>query len=196
MILIQQEEVSITRLFTFFIIAVGLSFVGNNSQADDISWEEFLGEPTFNVIFLRHALAPGYGDPAEFDVNFCKTQRNLNNVGQDQARSLGIKLKMIGVSFDEIYSSKWCRCMETANLVNLGDVIIFNGLNSFFENHYDREETLKQLMHKLKGLDKNNRVLMVTHQVVISAITGINVGSGVAVAYSSQTGSAKKISMQ
>ena len=196
MILIQQEEVSITRLFTFFIIAVGLSFVGNNSQADDISWEEFLGKPTFNVIFLRHALAPGYGDPAEFDVNFCKTQRNLNNVGQDQARSLGIKLKMIGVSFDEIYSSKWCRCIETANLVNLGDVIIFNGLNSFFENHYDREETLKQLMHKLKGLDKNNRVLMVTHQVVISAITGINVGSGVAVAYSSQTGSAKKISMQ
>ena len=117
-------------------------------------------------------------------------------MGQDQARSLGIKLKMIGVSFDEIYSSKWCRCIETANLVNLGDVIIFSGLNSFFENHYDREETLKQLMHKLKGLDKNNRVLMVTHQVVISAITGINVGSGVAVAYSSQTGSAKKISMQ
>ena len=196
MILIQQEEVSITRLFTFFFIAVGLSFVGNNSQADDISWEEFLGEPTFNVIFLRHALAPGYGDPAEFDVNFCKTQRNLNNVGQDQARSLGIKLKMLGVSFDEIYSSKWCRCIETANLVNLGDVIIFNGLNSFFENHYGREETLKQLMHKLKGLDKNNRVLMVTHQVVISAITGINVGSGVAVAYSSRNGLAKKISMQ
>ena len=117
-------------------------------------------------------------------------------MGQDQARSLGIKLKMIGVSFDEIYSSKWCRCIETANLVNLGDVIIFNGLNSFFENHYDREETLKLLMHKLKGLDKNNRVLMVTHQVVISAITGINVGSGVAVAYSSRNGLAKKISMQ
>lgn len=117
-------------------------------------------------------------------------------MGQDQAKSLGMKLKTIGVSFDEIYSSKWCRCIETANLMNLGEVRIFNGLNSFFEDHYDREETLGQLIHKLKRLDKTDRVLMVTHQVVISAITGINVGSGVAVAYSSQTGSAKKISMQ
>jgi len=101
---------------------------------------------------------------------------------------------MIGVSFDEIYSSEWCRCIDTANLMNLGKVRTFNGLNSFFENHYDREKTLRQLIHKLKGLDKTDRVLMVTHQVVISAITGINVGSGVAVAYSSWNGSANKIS--
>ena len=78
--------------------------------------------------------------------------------------------------------------------MNLGDVLIFNGLNSFFENHYDREETLWQLKHKLKDFDETDRVLMVTHQVVISAITGINVGSGVAVAYSSRNGSAHKIS--
>ena len=117
-------------------------------------------------------------------------------MGQDQAKSLGMKLKTIGVSFDEIYHSKWCRCIETANLMNSGEVRIFNGLNSFFEDHYDSEETLGQLIHKLKRLDKTDRVLMVTHQVVISAITGINVGSGAAVAYSSQTGSAKKISMQ
>ena len=195
-IVIQQEEVSLIRLFTFFIITVGISFVGNNSQADDISWSKLLEEPALNVIFLRHALAPGYGDPAEFDVNFCKTQRNLNDEGRDQARSVGIKLKTKGVSFDEIYSSEWCRCIETANLMNLGKVRTFTGLNSFFEDHNDREETLRQLMQKLKGLDETNRVLMVTHQVVISAITGINVGSGVAVAYSSRNGSAIKISMQ
>jgi len=80
--------------------------------------------------------------------------------------------------------------------MNLGYVRTFTGLNSFFENHYDRDETLRQLIHKLQGLDKTNRVLMVTHQVVISAITGINVGSGVAVAYSSLDGSAHKISMK
>ena len=153
-----------------------------------------MDEPKLNVVFLRHALAPGYGDPSEFDVRFCKTQRNLNDVGQDQARSIGIKLKMIGVSFDAIYSSEWCRCIETANLLNLGKVRTFIGLNSFYEDHYDREEILRQLIHKLQGLDKTDRVLMVTHQVVISAITGINVGSGVAVAYSSWNGSAHKIS--
>ena len=103
---------------------------------------------------------------------------------------------MIGFSFDKIYSSEWCRCIETANLMNLGKVQTFSGLNSFFEDHYDREETLRELMHKLKGLNKNDRVLMVTHQVVISAITGINVGSGVAVAYSSWNGFAHKISMK
>ena len=117
-------------------------------------------------------------------------------MGQDQARSIGIKLKIIGISFDEIYSSEWCRCIETANLINLGKVRTFTGLNSFFEDHYDREETLTQLMHKLQGLDITNRVLMVTHQVVIYAITGINVGSGEAVGYSSRNGSAIKISMQ
>ena len=117
-------------------------------------------------------------------------------MGQDQARSLGTRLKMIGVSFDAIYSSEWCRCIETANLLNLGKVRTFIGLNSFFEHHYDREEILRQLIHKLQGLDKTDRVLMVTHQVVISAITGINVGSGVAVAYSSWNGSAHKISVK
>ena len=117
-------------------------------------------------------------------------------MGQDQARSLGIKLEMIGVSFDAIYSSEWCRCIETANLMNLGKVRTFTGLNSFFEDHYDREEILRQLINKLQGLDKTDLVLMVTHQVVISAITGINVGSGVAVAYSSWSGSAHKISMK
>ena len=178
-------------IYTIFIFCGG-----NISSAGGISWGEVLDQPHLNVIFLRHALAPGYGDPSEFNINACKTQRNLNKTGQDQARFIGTNLRMIGVSFDEIYSSEWCRCIETANLMNVGKVRTFTGLNSFFEDHYDREETLRKLLHKIQGLDKSDRVLMVTHQVVISAITGINVGSGVAVAYSSQTGSAKKISMQ
>jgi hypothetical protein len=73
-------------------------------------------------------------------------------------------------------------------------VTTFHGLNSFFQDHYDREETLGKLLNKLDGIDKNSRVLMVTHQVVISAITGINVASGVAVAYNSRDGSSVKIS--
>ena len=70
----------------------------------------------------------------------------------------------------------------------------FPGLNSFFQDHYDREETLGKLLNKLDDIDKTSRVLMVTHQVVISAITGINVASGVAVAYNSRDGSSVKIS--
>ena len=78
--------------------------------------------------------------------------------------------------------------------MDLGEITIFSGLNSFFQDHYDRNETLLKLMQKLEHLDEKNRILMVTHQVVISSVTGINVGSGVAVAYSTADGSAIKIS--
>ncbi len=182
------------RILKTIILIFKICLFGNISSADTISWSEILDKPKFNVIFLRHALAPGYGDPSEFDISDCKTQRNLNEKGRDQARSIGIKLKMKGVFFNEVYSSEWCRCLDTATLLDLGEITIFSGLNSFFQDHYDRKETLLKLMQKLEQIDEKNRILMVTHQVVISSITGINVGSGVAVAYSTTDGSAIKIS--
>ena len=183
------------RILKTTILIFKICLLGNISSADTISWSEVLDRPKFNVIFLRHALAPGYGDPAHFDITSCKTQRNLNQEGRDQAISIGIRLKMEEVWFDKIYSSEWCRCIETATLMDIGEITMFSGLNSFFQEHYDKKETLRKLMQKLEHLDEKNRILMVTHQVVISSVTGINVGSGVAVAYSTTDGSAIKISM-
>ena len=182
------------RILKATILLFKICLFGNISSADTISWSEVLDQPNFNVIFLRHALAPGYGDPSEFDISDCKTQRNLNQEGRDQAISIGTTLKMEGVLFDKIYSSEWCRCIETATLMDIGEITMFSGLNSYFQDHYDRKETLHKLMKKLEDLNKKNRILMVTHQVVISSVTGINVGSGVAVAYSTTDGSAIKIS--
>ena len=184
---------SLIKLSILFFV---VSFVGITAKANSISFKETLDQSKYNVFFLRHALAPGYGDPTDFNIDDCKTQRNLNSEGKDQARSIGTDLKSIGISFDKIYSSEWCRCTETASLLNLGEVTTFSGLNSFFQNHYNREETLGKLMNKLESLDKTGRVLMVTHQVVISAITGINVASGEAVAYNPSDGSALKLSMR
>ena len=183
------------RILKATILLFQICLFGNISSADTISWSEVLDQPKFNVIFLRHALAPGYGDPAHFDITSCKTQRNLNQEGRDQAISIGIRLKMEEVWFDKIYSSEWCRCIETATLMDIGEITMFSGLNSFFQEHYDKKETLRKLMQKLEHLNEKNRILMVTHQVVISSVTGINVGSGVAVAYSTTDGSAIKISM-
>ena len=183
------------QIFKTTILIFKICLFGNISSADTTSWLEVLDQPKFNVIFLRHALAPGYGDPSEFDISDCKTQRNLNQEGRDQAMSIGIRLKMEGVLFDKIYSSEWCRCVDTVTLLDLGEITIFSGLNSFFQDHYNKEETLPKLMQKLESLDDKNRILMVTHQVVISSVTGINVGSGGAVAYSTKDGSAIKISM-
>lgn len=145
-----------------------------------------------NVLFLRHALAPGFGDPAEFRIDDCSTQRNLDDAGRHQSRRLGAYLRDEGIGFDEILSSRWCRCVDTAAEMDVGEFTTFDGLNSFFNGHVDREVTLALLSAKLADLPPDGLVLMVTHQVVISAVTGIPPQSGGFVAYNSRTGEAKR----
>ena len=140
-----------------------------------------------DVIFLRHTLAPGFGDPENFNLADCNTQRNLNDMGRAQAVKIGIEFKSYGIEFEEILSSQWCRCKDTTKLLNLGDWNEFMGLNSFFQNFSNKEDTLavlnKKLLSKETGL-----TLMITHQVVIRAVTGIVVSSGGLVAFNSKTG--------
>jgi len=146
-----------------------------------------------NVLFLRHALAPGFGDPAEFRIDDCATQRNLDAAGRRQARALGAWLREEGIAFDAILTSRWCRCVDTATEMKLGAFESFDGLNSFFNGHVDRETTLALLSEKLASLPAEGLTLMVTHQVVISAATGIAPQSGGFVAYNSRTGRAVRV---
>jgi phosphohistidine phosphatase SixA len=183
------------RLLLIGIIWVGVSqnlfaATGPNSIRDK------LNEIDFNVLLMRHALAPGFGDPENFVINQCATQRNLDDVGRAQAKSIGLQLKQEGLIFDKIYSSYWCRCLETAQLLNLGAVDSFSGLNSFFQGHAERNQTLQLLQKKLVGLGQNSLTLMITHQVVIEAVTGISVSSGDLVAYNSKTGKSVRISIE
>lgn len=152
-----------------------------------------IAETGANVMFMRHALAPGYGDPSHFDVNDCATQRNLDATGRAQAKALGKVLRQHQIRFDEIKSSQWCRCQETARLLDVGNVMPFTGLNSFFEEHADREETLRQLKSYLDSLKPNEMVLLVTHQVVISAVTGIYAPSGGVVLFNTTTKASKAL---
>jgi phosphohistidine phosphatase SixA len=148
-----------------------------------------------NVIFMRHAIAPGYGDPNHFLVSDCKTQRNLNDVGRAQAIKIGQTILETGYPFTDILSSQWCRCKDTAALLNLGYWRTFEGLNSFFEGHVDKQTSLALLNKKLASID-DGLVLMVTHQVVISAVTNYFVGSGEFVAYNSKTLKAKAFALE
>ena len=149
-----------------------------------------------NVMFIRHALAPGYGDPSHFDVNDCSTQRNLDATGRTQAKSLGKVLRQHQINFDEVKSSQWCRCQETARLLEVGKVVPFTGLNSFFEEHADREQTLRQLKNHLDSLKPDELVLLVTHQVVISAVTGVYAPSGGVVLFNTTTKTSKALDLQ
>ena len=140
-----------------------------------------------NILLMRHALAPGFGDPDAFDVIQCSTQRNLDSQGRAQAIAIGEKFKKSGVTFDTVFSSQWCRCIETAELLKMGPVQEFVGLNSFFQRYAKRDETLQKLEQKLSSLDPDGLYLMVTHQVVIQAITSNSVSSGGLVAYNTST---------
>lgn len=136
-----------------------------------------LGEPGV-VAIMRHALAPGTSDPSGFRVDDCSTQRNLDSRGRAQARAIGAAIRAAGVTVDRVLSSEWCRCRETAELLGLGPVEAFPALNSFFEDRASAGAQTTALAAFLAGLPSDQTVMLVTHQVNISALTGRGVGSG------------------
>jgi phosphohistidine phosphatase SixA len=131
------------------------------------------------VLLLRHALAPGGGDPAGFDVSDCSTQRNLNHVGRDQARDIGRQVKALGLKPTQVWSSQWCRSFETAELMDVGPVKPLPALNSFFQNRSAGPGQMAELRQFLKSLDpQGGPYVMSSHQVVVSAIADTWVSSG------------------
>jgi len=131
------------------------------------------------VLMLRHALAPGFGDPLHFKLGDCSTQRNLDARGRAQAARLGERLARAGIKRARVYSSQWCRCLETARLLDLGTVTELPALNSFFDRPQDREPNIAALRAFLEKLPAHEPpVVLVTHQVTINAITGALTGSG------------------
>lgn len=130
------------------------------------------------VGLMRHALAPGTGDPTEFDLGDCTTQRNLDARGRAQARRTGEALRAAGVRFDAVWTSRWCRARETAMLMELGAPIARPPLDSFFAGRGDRGRQTRATLDLIAGLPRDARLLIVTHQVNITALTGQGVRSG------------------
>ena len=173
------------------------SYISIFANAAELSLDEYARKPYGNVIFLRHALAPGFdakGEPDKFNIDDCSTQRNLNSVGIDQAIELGKIFLETGLKFQKIFSSQWCRCMETARLLKLGKVYPELSLNSGFRGIYKKEISLAKLSKLLDELKiKDGLFMMVTHYGTISAVTGIVVDSGGAVAYNAKTKSSIEV---
>ncbi len=124
------------------------------------------------VLLMRHALAPGTGDPAAFRLGDCNTQRNLSDQGRDQARRIGAALRAADVIPTHVLTSEWCRSRETAELLNLGEVIALPALNSHFAGRGDRQVQARAVMAALADLPKDARPMLVTHQVNINALSG------------------------
>ena len=182
---------------TIFICFFYLIAMDASSNSSELTLEQYASQPFGNVIFLRHAFAPGMdanGQPAKFKIDDCSTQRNLDSTGIKQATIIGKKFSQNGIKFEIIYSSQWCRCLETAQLLKLGEVYPEVALNAGFKGLFNQVETLAKLRKILESLKYDQKlVLMITHRGVISAITGVNVKSGGAVAYNIKSKTSKII---
>ena len=156
-----------------------LSFSLSVNAAEDNSKLIKAMQSGSHILMLRHAIAPGFGDPENIKIGDCDTQRNLDNRGREQSIQIGNWLRKNNIKPKAIYSSQWCRCLETARLLDLGEVKELSALNSFFEMPQNRESDLKSLKTFInKQVINQNLIIMVTHSVTISAISGQSVASG------------------
>lgn len=131
-----------------------------------------------HAALLRHAIAPGTGDPLEFEIGDCSTQRNLSEEGRQQARQIGALFRKNGIEAARIFSSQWCRCLETARLLGLGPVTELPILNSFFQRPERRNRQTQKLEEWLASQGLDGPLVLVTHQVNITALTGVYPASG------------------
>ncbi len=159
-------------------VAVGLLCVAPRLSAEeDIALWSALRSGG-HVALLRHAIAPGTGDPPEFTLHDCGTQRNLSDEGRDQAARIGARFRANGIQTARVYSSQWCRCLETARLLELGPVEELPILNSFFGRYERRARQTRALEEWLTGRDLDEPFVLVTHQVNITALTKVYPASG------------------
>ena len=131
------------------------------------------------LIFIRHAYAPGGGDPDNFDINDCNTQRNLSDSGRQQAKNISNFFTENQIKFNKVYSSEWCRCKETAKIA-FGDFETKNFLNSFFSQKFakNRKKQMNDLNNFVDNYKDDGNLVFVTHYVVISEALNYAPSSG------------------
>jgi phosphohistidine phosphatase SixA len=163
----------VIKIFIFLLISFNTSFKANSN--DNI--ESILNEGG-KIIFIRHAFAPGGGDPNNFDISDCTTQRNLNKEGIIQSKDLGKFFIKKNIKIDKVLSSEWCRCKQTAmHAFKKFETKSF--LNSFFNQKFADNKTkqIKELNQYIQNWNGKKNLVLVTHYVVILEVTNLTVSS-------------------
>lgn len=156
-------------------LAAGLAWPAQ-AQAED-AWQA--ARAAGSHLLMRHAIAPGTGDPAAFAIGDCSTQRNLSEEGRRQAGRIGAAIRQNDVPVDVVLTSQWCRSRDTAEGLDIRPVEDEPALNSFFAGRGDRNEQTEALRERIAELDAEGRkAVLVSHQVNITALTGVYPGSG------------------
>jgi phosphohistidine phosphatase SixA len=152
---------------------LGLAVVGGRAaRASGDLWERLRAGGL--VLLMRHARTePGTGDPPGYRLDDCTTQRNLSELGRAEARAIGAELRRRAVPVERVATSAWCRCRETAELLDLGPVARLEALDSFFDDRSRAAERTAALRAFLAGWSGPGCALLVTHQVNVTAATGV-----------------------
>ncbi len=166
------------KFFRFVLLLTGIVAGAASARAAGLSEVRQLLSRGDHFVMIRHATAPGGGDPAGFKLGDCSTQRNLSDEGRAQAVRIGKKLHAAGVTKARVLSSQWCRCLDTAKGLGLGSVTELPELNSFHGRPDLKEKQMKALRAWVKAQPFDQATVLVTHFVVISALAGAGPQSG------------------
>ncbi|MBU0884490.1 MAG: histidine phosphatase family protein [Gammaproteobacteria bacterium] len=155
---------------------LALCLLSGAAQADDEHAWTALREGRA-VLLMRHATAPGTGDPANFQLGDCRTQRNLNQAGLEQAQRWGQLLQRQWIK-PRLLSSRWCRAQDTAREMGIAAVEALPALDSFFQTPTTAREQTATLIEQINAQALGAPMVLVSHQVNITALTGIYPASG------------------
>ena len=168
-------------MFLCALAALTMSPAMAAPRAVDI-WQELRTGQGY-VVLLRHALAPGTGDPAGFRLGDCSTQRNLSDQGRRQAVAIGAQWRRERMPVDRVLTSRWCRARDTARLLAVGAVTAYPAFDSSFTvsdaTAARRTERVRELIGRHRG--ERGVLVLVGHQVNITDLTGVVPASGQAV---------------
>jgi phosphohistidine phosphatase SixA len=165
-------------MFRRILCALGLVLLAAPALAsEEAAWTALRGDG--HVALMRHADAPGaVGDPPDFRLDDCTTQRNLSARGRADAAAVGARLKAQGVKPARILSSPWCRCVDTAKLMDLGPVAIEPAFSNAFVLRDQRDSLTKRARDVIVAWKGPGTLLVVTHGANILALTGHHPASG------------------
>ena len=160
------------------IILIFFLFLLNKTSSANENIVEILKKED-NIIFIRHAIAPGNGDPPNFNILDCSTQRNLSEDGELQALKIGKFFEKNDIKITKVLSSEWCRCKDTAKIA-FGSYETKNFLNSFYGDRFsdNKNKQILDFQKFIKNWDYSGNLVLVTHYVVISEILDLATNSG------------------
>ena len=172
---IKIDSILMLGLVCVLVLAISSAYASDADNEQKLLAEFKQGN---HVALMRHALAPGTGDPDNFQLDDCTTQRNLSQTGRDQAVKIGDRLKEAGIESADVFTSQWCRCLETAELLGFGPPTPLPPLNSFFRDFDKKEAQTEALSSWLQSQPLERPLILVTHQVNITAFSSIFPDSG------------------